>query len=141
MKAEVNTFADLIKQIQNDGKFEGDDVSSPFGTPLPKDHKVINMDAEKLSKEPDVDLDYTPHFAFFNLPHDTDDYENTLKLLTNKRNILRYEERTFSKEGDFLVAVCYLSYEPRPVKEEEVEEKPLAKQSTEESFYSSDDNM
>lgn len=60
------------------------------------------------------DLEYDAKVAVFNLPADAEEYEEVLNLCLRGQAVKNWEDRTFNKEGDFLVAICYLVPRPRP---------------------------
>jgi hypothetical protein len=60
------------------------------------------------------DLEHDAHVAVFNLPTDRGEYEDVLNQVLRGEAALRYEERTFDKDGNFLVAVCYMTPRVRP---------------------------
>ncbi len=60
------------------------------------------------------DLDFDAHVHVFKLPEGSADYEDVLNKCLRGEATIRYEERTFNKEGDFLVAICYLVPRERP---------------------------
>lgn len=112
------SFAEIIEQAQktpvNAGPL-GTDVSSPFPLPLPDDHRVVDMDKDDPAKAPGVPVyDYTAHVKCFNLPQDIEKYETVLNEILNGHAILRFEDRHFTKEGDCVVVVNYLTYTPKP---------------------------
>lgn len=109
MGKEISSFKDIIEAAQalpDPNAGQGHDVSSPFERPLPGSHRVKSIpDGGQVAPN----FDYQAHVAFYSIPKQADEYEETLNLILNGEAILRYEEKTFSKEGDFLVTVCYLT--------------------------------
>ena len=59
-------------------------------------------------------LEYDAKVAVFNLPTDAEEYEEVLNQCLRGEAVKNWEDRTFTKEGDFLVAICYLVPRPRP---------------------------
>lgn len=53
--------------------------------------------------------DFEAHVKVFLLPTDAGDYEDVLNQILRGEAVLRYEERTFTKDGDFMVAVCFMT--------------------------------
>lgn len=112
MGKEQPSFAELIEAAQsipdpNAGK--GRDVSSPFERALPNSHRVKTLPEGQIAPN----LDYQAHVEFYSIPKQADEYAETLNLILRGEGILRYEDRTFSKEGDFLVAICYLTFKKK----------------------------
>jgi len=107
------SFAELIEQAQKATNIVTD-VSSPF--PFPHNNeRVVNLDEEDPIKVPGMTkLDYEAHVKCLYLPKDIVEYQNTLNEILNAHAILRYEDRHFTKEGDCVVVVCYLTYKPVP---------------------------
>lgn len=53
--------------------------------------------------------DFDAHVRVFLLPTDAGDYEDILNTILSGEGVLRYEEKTFTKDGDFMVAICWLT--------------------------------
>ena len=60
------------------------------------------------------ELDYEAHAVVFALPADCGEYEDVMNQILRGEAIVRYEDRTFTKEGDFMVAMVYLTPRARP---------------------------
>ncbi len=121
------SFADLIAQAQKTPPANGlgFDVSSPFPLPLPDDHQVRNLDEEEdPAKAPGIPkYNYEAHVDYYTMPTDKAQYEATLNTILNGLAILRYEDRHFTKEGDCIVVICYLTYQPPPERDEDEDEE------------------
>lgn len=112
-----STFAEIIENAQRvpEGIVNRRaDLSSPFSVPLPPDHRVVNMDDEPEKIQNVPMYDYKAHVEYLVLPKDIERYEGTLNEILNAEAILRYEEKSFTKEGDCIIVICYLK--PDPVK-------------------------
>ena len=96
-------FSNIIERAQRVDK----DLGSIFG-----DQGAGRVAFQARGNRAGPALDFVAKVAVFNLPADAEAYEEVLNEILRGDAISRYEERTFSKEGDFLVAICYL--EPRP---------------------------
>ncbi len=111
------SFADLIEEAQKtpeSTRRAGKEVSSPFGMPLPADHAVIDGDDIDEAKIPGVaEYDYDAKVCYFALPKDIPEYEAVLNQVLKAEAILRYEDRSFTKEGDCIIVMCYLAKTPR----------------------------
>ncbi len=103
-------FSDIISKAQRVTK----DIGGLFGS-----------EQGRVAFEPrragGPDFDYDAHCDVFDLPADKEGYQDVLNTILRGEAILRYEERTFTKEGDFLVAVCYLTPReaPRPPQDQD----------------------
>lgn len=73
-------------------------------------------------------MDYEAHCDVFCLPPDKDGYEEVLNLCLRGEAILRWERDSFSKEGDFMVAVCYLTPSAAPARPQAEPEAGQAEQ-------------
>lgn len=100
MPNDTPDFASLIERAQT---VSSSDVASPF--PPPGAGRVA-FQPGKVPGAPE--FDYDAQVAVFNLPADAEAYEDVLNKSLRGEAIIRYEDRTFTKEGDFLVAICYL---------------------------------
>ena len=104
MPIEETNFAQLIERAQQ----VGTDIASPFAN-------GPGRVAFQPGHAPNVpDFDYDAKVSVFNLPSDSAEYEEVLNMLLHGEAIMRYEERTFDKEGNFLVAICYMVPRVRP---------------------------
>jgi len=43
------------------------------------------------------------------MPTDRGEYEDVLNEVIRGEAVLRYEEKTFTKDGDFIVAICWMT--------------------------------
>lgn len=97
-------FTDVVAKAQRVDK----DMGSLFGS-----------DPARVAFEPNPrragpELDYDAHVKVFTLPPDAADYEDVLNMALRGEALLRWERDTFTKDGDFMVAVCYLTPRDRP---------------------------
>lgn len=60
------------------------------------------------------DLEWDAHCDVFCLPSDKEGYEDVMNQCLRGEAKVRYERDTFTKDGDFMVAICYLTPRPRP---------------------------
>lgn len=110
------SFADLIESAQktpprrvNPGTH--DDLSSPFPSADPPDHRVVDLTDVDPEKIPGVaEYSYEAHVEHFCLPQDIVGYQNVLNKVLNAKAILRYEDRSLTKDGDCIIVICYLTY-------------------------------
>lgn len=107
MPDQSEDFSDVIAKAQRVSK----DMGGLFGDGTPG----------RVAFEPGPDhaapeYDWDAHVAVFCLPSDREGYEEVLNMALHGEATVRYEERTFTKEGDFMVAICYLTprLQPRP---------------------------
>lgn len=109
------SFAALIEEAQKAPErqvLRGADLSSPFSTPLPPEHRVVDDDPRQIAGVPE--FDYRAHVKFLTLPNDAGDYEEILNEALAGKCIIRSENTTFTKEGDCNVVVIYLTKLERP---------------------------
>lgn len=102
MPQESEDFLDVITRAQ---RVTAGDVANPFES---------GKNAFVHGRNTGVpDLDWDAHVEVFALPADAGDYEDIMNMCLRGEATMRYEERTWSKEGDFMVAVVYLTPRPR----------------------------
>src|SRR6266542_910763 len=105
-KSDVPTsFAELIESAQKLPDLLGPkppDLSSPFLPPVPAGHRTVDTSTDPAKIPGIAEFDYDAHVDYFVLPTQKADYEKTLGLILNGKGLLRYEDRTFTKEGDFV---------------------------------------
>jgi hypothetical protein len=99
---ESTDFADVIERAQ---RVTPGDVASPFAS---REAFVPNARG-KVGTE----LNFNSHVKVFCLPTDAPDYEEVMDQILAGDAILRYEEKTFDKDGNFLVAICWLTERPQ----------------------------
>lgn len=98
------------------------DLASPFSMPTPKGHRVV--DGDEPGKVPGgVEHDYEHHSKVLNLCDDGEcaEYDEIMNQCLNGTAILRKESETFTKDGDHLVAVKWMTYKPKEKKPEDDE--------------------
>lgn len=121
MRGQDPNFSELIERAQN----VTTDIASPF--PMPGTGRT----AFQPGRAPGVpDLDYQAHVCVFNLPNDSDGYEEVLNQCLRGEAIIRFEEKTFDKDGNFLVALCYMTPRERverPAEGEPADREPAAR--------------
>lgn len=99
MANDIPNFAEMIEHAQA----VNTDVASPF--PAPGAGRV----AFQPGRVPGMpEFDFEAKVAVFTLPTDSGEYEAVLNMSLRGEAVIRYEEKTFTKEGDFIVALCYM---------------------------------
>jgi hypothetical protein len=114
-KGEVPGFAELIEQAQKLPVMGADalaDLSNPFQVPLPANHRVVDSRAEPSKVPGAVTYEYKTNIRCFNLPTDCVAYEEVIDKILSGDGILRFEDKTWTKEGDFVIAICWLTPKP-----------------------------
>lgn len=102
MPQESDNFADVIERAQ---RVTPADVPNPFA----------GKEAFVPGRAKGVpDLDFEAHIKVFAMPADAADYEDVMNMVLRGEAVQRYEEKTFTKEGEFIVAICYLTPRARP---------------------------
>ena len=112
MAKDVPGFAELIEQAQQaprPGEASIADLSNPFQVPLPPDHRVVDARADPSKVPGAVAYDYKAHIKCFNLPTDCQEYADVIDQILSGEGILRYEDKTWTKDGDFVIAICWLT--------------------------------
>lgn len=99
-------FAEIVKRAQ---RGNGGDISSVLS---PNGQGRIAFEPRRNQAPAGQDLDFDCKVAVYSLPADAGDYEDAMNLILRGEAIKNYEDRTFDKEGNFLVALCY--FVPRP---------------------------
>lgn len=115
--SDDNDFASVIDRAQRvpaPGNGIAEEVTDLFERPTPSSHRVVdNLDGAKV--EGAVEYDYEAHIEYFAIPDSKEAYEQTLNKIMKAEALLRWEKSTFTKEGDFVIVICYLT--PIPNKE------------------------
>jgi hypothetical protein len=109
------SFAELIEGAQKAPErqlMRGAELSSPFSAPLPPEHRVVDDDPRQIAGVPE--FDYRAHVKYLTLPTDAGEYEEILNQALSGKSIIRSENTTFTKEGDCIVVVIYLTKLERP---------------------------
>lgn len=120
MAKETKGFAELIEDAQRapTGAVSAPaEVTSPFAMPVPPDHRVVNeVDPGKVPGA--VEYDYEAHSEVLCLNQDEERarYAEILNDCLNAKAILRYEDRNWTKEGDAMVLICWMTRKPKPVR-------------------------
>ena len=100
MPDESEDFTAIIDKAQRIDK----DMGGIFGTP---GRVAFEPAPNRAAAGPELDWD--AHCDVFCLPSDKDAYQEVLNLCLHGEATIRYEERTFTKDGDFMVAICYMT--------------------------------
>jgi hypothetical protein len=108
------SFADLIEEAQRTPAVpgRGHDLTSPFGGRQPSDHRIVELGGDGDQVPGAADFDYEAHVDHFVIPSDKAAYESVLNSILQAKAVLRYEDRSITKEGDCIVVICYLTYKP-----------------------------
>ncbi len=127
--SETESFAELIEKAQKapaGAERAVGDAASPFPLPLPAGHRVVTDKDDPVKIPGAVEYDFQAHVKYFNIPNDADKYEDTVNMILSAGAVLRFEEKHFTKEGDFVIVLCYLTKKPKPkkVKGPDLEEEP-----------------
>lgn len=92
-------FAELIEKAQS----FGNDVAGPFAD-------AAGRVAFQPGRAPGVpQYDYEAHAEVMYLPADKERYEEILNLLLRGEGIRMREDTTFTKDGDYVVAIVYMT--------------------------------
>jgi hypothetical protein len=105
MPQDSEDFTDVIEKAQ---KISGD-IGGLFAQNGPG---RVAFEARGNRRGPE--MDYEAHCEVFALPADSAAYEDIMNMILRGEAISRYEDRSWSKEGDFMVAICYLTPRGRP---------------------------
>ncbi len=105
MPDSTEDFTEVIARAQKVNK----DIGGLFGDGSPG---RVAFEPQPAHAGPAHDFD--AHVDVFSLPADRDEYQEVLNQILRGDAILRYEDRTFTKDGDFIVAICYLRPHERP---------------------------
>ncbi len=116
MSKDLPSFAEIIEDAQKTPEQRSRlDVASPFGLPIPPDHRVVTNIEGKAHGVPEYDFKVEIHY--FTLPGDKTEYEDTLNRVARGEAMVRFEKDSFNKEGDFITVVCLLvPTEPKKAK-------------------------
>lgn len=121
MGQETPGFAALIEEAQRLPATPGSvppEITSPFGGPLPPDHRVVE-DLPGGSKIAGVvEYDYEAHVEVLcvNRKDERALYVEVLNDILSGKAMLRYEDRTVTKDGDAMITICWMTRKPRPAK-------------------------
>jgi hypothetical protein len=109
--SDDDDFASVIERSQHSPRTKADlpqEVNDLFERPIPRDHRVVREPTgEKIAGA--IEYDYKSHVEYFHVPEQKDEYEEILDTILNAEAVLRYEDRTFTREGDCIVVICYLT--------------------------------
>lgn len=108
MPQDSEDFADVIEKAQKIGNSK--DLGSLFNV----QNGPGRVAFEPRGNRAGPDQDFEAHSEVFALPADRDAYEDVMNQVLRGEAIMRYEDRTFTKEGDFMVALVYLTPRARP---------------------------
>jgi len=97
----VKDGEDFAASIRTAQRVIPGDTVNPFN--LPERHAMMPGKIKGVES-----FDYESRARVFCLPADAADYEDVMNDILAGKAILRYEDRTFDKEGDFHVAMVYL---------------------------------
>ena len=113
-KGSTPSFADLIEEAQRTPGHpgRGADLTNPFASRQPPDHRVVDLGGDDGQVPGAAEYDYEAHVDHFVLPGDKSGYEGVLNQILKGKAVLRYEDRSITKEGDCIVVICYLTYQP-----------------------------
>lgn len=107
----LETFAELIQQAQGAPGRDPASRERRAAFDLPGGDRFIDTSEDDEDTGPPPEVEYIAHAEHFVLPRQRAAYEKTLALILNQKALLRYEDRTFNRAGELVVALCYLTYE------------------------------
>lgn len=113
MGKDTKGFADLIEDAQRlpKGAASPTEITSPFAMPLPPDHRVVEDDQDPTKVPGAVEYDYEAHVDVYCLNRDEerDEYVGILNQILSGKAMLRYEDRSMTKDGDSMVTICWMT--------------------------------
>lgn len=114
MKDDKSSFADLIDAQQRPDVLG--DSSSPFDmSDSNPNYRTVRIDDPVKIKNA-TEFDFEARIELCVLPSDKEKYEEIMNKILRGEGLLRWEERHFTKEGDFIIAVTYLVKKTKPKK-------------------------
>lgn len=125
MANEIPSFAELIEKAQATPPGKRLDVANPLQGRMANGDPVVNLDNMKSARIPgNSEYDFEAHVEFLCFPGGDGEgekggekaYERILNMALKGEAIIRSEDKTFDKNGDFLVVIQYLTYKPKPKK-------------------------
>lgn len=106
-------FAELIEDAQRKpkGAIAPLEVTSPFALPVPPDHRVVEDDKDPTKVPGVVEYDYEAHVDVFclNQGEERQEYVDILNQILSGKAMLRYEDRSMTKDGDSMVTICWMT--------------------------------
>jgi hypothetical protein len=102
-------FPDILESAQKLPDIETDPVRSPFDRPLPRGDKYEDIKVVEGKRPPKYE--FTAHIRRFVIGSQDDqsvEYEALINRALSGDVIVRFEERTFTKEGDVVMIVSWL---------------------------------
>ena len=97
MPQDSEDFADVIEKAQKIGNSK--DLGSLFNV----QNGPGRVAFEPRGNRAGPDQDFEAHSEVFALPADRDAYEDVMNQVLRGEAIMRYEDRTFTKEGDLVI--------------------------------------
>ncbi len=116
MAGETKSFQQIIEEAQAPVGGGKRDAANPFSVQLPKTDSVVDLGRAAPKIPGNQDYDFEAHVEYLALPKAAVEYERILNMALRGEAIIRSEDKTFDKEGDFLVVVQYLTYKLKPKK-------------------------
>lgn len=101
-------FPDILEEAQRVPSIDEDIVRSPFDRPLPRGDRY---ESKVIEPKPQPKYEYTARIQRFVIgiaQDDSADYETVINQALSGEIIVRYEERTFSKEGDVIIVLSWM---------------------------------
>lgn len=106
MPESKDDFTDILERAQRVSK----DIGGLFGD---ASSGRVAFEPRQRQRAGQVH-DFEAHVDVFVIPTDQDAYEDILNQSLRGEAVIRWERDTFTKEGDFMVAVCWLTPRDRP---------------------------
>lgn len=106
MPDETEDFSAVIAKAQRVDK----DMGGIFGAP-----GRVAFEPPAVRPAAGPELDWDAHCEVFCLPVDKDGYVEIINMCLHGEAVKQFEDRTFTKDGDFMIAICYLT--PRQLPE------------------------
>lgn len=107
MPKESEDFTDVIEKAQK--------VSNDLGSMFSAQNGPGRIAFEPRGNRAGPEQDFEAHSEVFALPADRDAYEDVMNQVLRGEAVMRYEDRAWSKEGEFMVACVYLTPRVRQV--------------------------
>lgn len=105
MKGQEDDFGAAIERAQR----ASNDMGGLFSPP-----NAARVAFEPRPHQAGPSYEFEAHCDVFALPSDRDEYVEVLNKILRGEAIRQYEEKTFTKDGDFMVAIVWLTPINRP---------------------------
>ncbi len=119
MGIDKESFPEILEEANRLPESNIYEILSPFSNPLPKGEKLVSLEQDYVEAKKAPKYNYKAHLRRYVISDDETQitaYEGIINQALSGDIIIRFEERSITKDGDVIILLSWLEPLPEPKK-------------------------